>query len=63
VRYNERDRLAIHYHEFYQVRSFRRTQPGLMMDRADSDYPMVHLFNEPQFKPQVGYIGFMLDFF
>ena len=25
--------------------------------------PMVHLFDEPQFNPQDGYIGFMLDFF
>ena len=24
---------------------------------------MVHLFDEPQFEPQDGYIGFMLDFF
>ena len=24
---------------------------------------MVHLFDEPQFNPQDGYIGFMLDFF
>ena len=27
------------------------------------DYPMVHLFDEPQFNTQDGYIGFMLDFF
>ena len=25
--------------------------------------PIVHLFDEPQFSPQDGYIGFMLDFF
>jgi ABC-type Na+ transport system ATPase subunit NatA len=24
---------------------------------------MIHLFDEPQFNPQDGYIGFMLDFF
>jgi ABC-2 type transport system ATP-binding protein len=34
-----------------------------MLDAAGSDYPMVHLFDEPQFNTQDGYIGFMLDFF
>ena len=28
VRYSERDRVAIHYHQSYQVRSFRRTRPA-----------------------------------
>jgi hypothetical protein len=32
-------------------------------DRAGSDYPAVHLFDEPQFNTQDGYIGFMLEFF
>ena len=63
VRYDERDRLAIHYHQSYQVRSFRRTRPAFMMQAAGSEYPMVHLFDEPQFNTQDGYIGFMLDFF
>lgn len=63
VRYDERDRLAIHYHQSYQVRHFRRTRPAFMMERAGSDYPVVHLFDEPQFNTQDGYIGFMLDFF
>jgi ABC-type multidrug transport system ATPase subunit len=63
VRYDERDRLAIHYHQSYQVRSFRRTRPNFMMQEAVSEYPMVHLFDEPQFNTQDGYIGFMLDFF
>jgi hypothetical protein len=63
VRYRERDRLAIHYHQSYQVRSFRRTVPSFMLDPAASDYPLVHLFDEPQFNTQDGYIGFMLDFF
>jgi len=63
VRHDERDRLAIHYHQSYQVRHFRRTRPAFMMDRAGSDYPIVHLFDEPQFNTQDGYIGFMLDFF
>ncbi len=34
-----------------------------MLEPAGSDYPMIHLFDEPQFNTQDGYIGFMLDFF
>ena len=63
VKYAERDRLAIHYHQSYQVRRFRRTRPSFLMQTAGHDYPMVHLFDEPQFNTQDGYIGFMLDFF
>jgi ABC-type multidrug transport system ATPase subunit len=63
VRAGERDRLAIHYHQSYQVRHFRNTKPAFLMDRAGSDYPVVHLFDEPQFNTQDGYIGFMLEFF
>ena len=63
VRYRERDRVAIHYHQSYQVRHFSRLKPGFLMDRAASDYPIIHLFDEPQFNTQDGYIGFMLDFF
>lgn len=63
VRYDERDRLAIHYHQSYQVRHFRRLKPSFMMQPAGGDYPVVHLFDEPQFNTQDGYIGFMLDFF
>ena len=63
VRADERDRLAIHYHQAYQVRRFTRTLPSFMLERAGFDYPMVHLFDEPQFNTQDGYIGFMLDFF
>jgi ABC-type multidrug transport system ATPase subunit len=63
VRPDERDRLAIHYHQSYQVRSFRSWKPPFLMDRAGSDYPIVHLFDEPQFNTQDGYIGFMLAFF
>lgn len=63
IRTDERDRLAIHYHQSYQVRHFRSFKPNFMMERADSDYPIVHLFDEPQFNTQDGYIGFMLDFF
>ena len=34
-----------------------------MMEPAGRDRPLVHLFDEPQFSVQDGYIGFMLDFF
>jgi ABC-2 type transport system ATP-binding protein len=63
VKYRERDRLAIHYHQSYQVRKFRRRVPSALLQSAGCDYPMVHLFDEPQFNTQDGYIGFMLDFF
>ncbi len=63
VRYGERDRMAIHYHQSYQVRAFRRTRPEALMARAVAETPLVHLFDEPQFNTQDGYIGFMLDFF
>ncbi len=63
VRYDERDRLARHYHQSYQVRSHRRTRPAFMLERALAAAPGVHLFDEPQFNTQDGYIGFMLDFF
>lgn len=63
VRYRQRDRLAIHYHQSYQVRHFSRTIPSFLLERAISEYPLVHLFDEPQFNRQDGYIGFMLDFF
>ncbi len=63
VRIDERDRLAIHYHQSYQVRHFHSFVPNVLMERAGSDYPLVHLFDEPQFNTQDGYIGFMLEFF
>ena len=63
VRYSERDRLAIHYHQSYQVRRFSRTRPSFPLEPAGSAYPVAHLFDEPQFNTQDGYIGFMLDFF
>ena len=34
-----------------------------LLERAGSDSPIVHLFDEPQFNTQDGYIGFMLAFF
>jgi ABC-type branched-subunit amino acid transport system ATPase component len=63
VKARERDRLAIHYHQSYQVRRFRRHKPDFLLQKAQTAYPMVHLFDEPQFNTQDGYIGFMLDFF
>lgn len=63
VRPTERDRLAMHYHQSYQVRNFSGLKPGFLMSRAGSDRAFVHLFDEPQFNAQDGYIGFMLDFF
>jgi len=58
----ERDRLAMHYHQSYQVRRFRRLMPSALLLRSPTATPMVHLFDEPQFNLQDGYIGFMLDF-
>jgi ABC-2 type transport system ATP-binding protein len=63
VKYRERDRLAIHYHQSYQVRRFRKLVPSLLLKPSPTPKPLVHLFDEPQFNPQDGYIGFMLDFF
>jgi ABC-type branched-subunit amino acid transport system ATPase component len=63
IRYRERDRLAIHYHQSYQVRAYRRTVPSFLLERAGRERPLVHLFDEPQFSVQDGYIGFMLAFF
>jgi ABC-type Na+ transport system ATPase subunit NatA len=63
VKTRERDRLAVHYHQSYQVRSFQRSKPDAMLAHATSLSPLVHLFDEPQFNTQDGYIGFMLDFF
>jgi ABC-type branched-subunit amino acid transport system ATPase component len=63
VKARSRDRLAMHYHQSYQVRRFRKLTPDFMLEKANTAYPMVHLFDEPQFNTQDGYIGFMLDFF
>lgn len=63
VKYHERDRLAIHYHQSYQVRNITWTKPSFMMESTNSDYPIVHLFDEPQFSTQDGYIPFILRFF
>jgi len=63
VRPQERTRLALHYHQSYQLRTFRRSRPAFLLEHARVAQPLVHLFDEPQFNTQDGYIGFMLDFF
>ncbi|HUQ28491.1 MAG TPA: ATP-binding cassette domain-containing protein [Usitatibacter sp.] len=63
VRYAERARIAMHYHQSYQVRKFQRRLPSFLLQPAASRAPLIHLFDEPQFSPQDGYIGFMVDFF
>ena len=63
VRYDHRHRLALHYHQSYQLRRFRRTRPAFLLEAVRAPGPVVHLFDEPQFNTQDGYIGFMLDFF
>lgn len=59
----QRDRMAVHYHQSYQVRSFQKKKPDFMLRQATEKSPLIHLFDEPQFNTQDGYIGFMLDFF
>ena len=59
----QRDRMAVHYHQSYQVRSFQKRKPDFMLTHATETSPLIHLFDEPQFNTQDGYIGFMLDFF
>ena len=63
VKYRERDRLAIHYHQSYQVRHFAKRIPSALLAHSPTAKPILHLFDEPQFNTQDGYIGFMLDFF
>ena len=63
VKHDQRDRLAIHYHQSYQVRKRHGGAPSFVLAAARSDYPCIHLFDEPQFNTQDGYIGFMLNFF
>jgi len=63
VKRKERDRLAVHYHQSYQVRSMARMRPDALLAPAVSRTPVVHLFDEPQFSTQDGYIGFMIEFF
>jgi ABC-type branched-subunit amino acid transport system ATPase component len=63
VRKTDRGRLARHYHQSYQVRRYRAGVPDWFLQRSNQAEPLVHLFDEPQFNTQDGYIGFMLTFF
>jgi ABC-type thiamine transport system ATPase subunit len=63
VRRSERGLLARHYHQSYQLRRFGAMRPDWMLQPARSTAASVHLFDEPQFNTQDGYIGFMLQFF
>ena len=42
---------------------FARVLPSALLAKSPTTTPLVHLFDEPQFNLQDGYIGFMLDFF
>jgi len=63
VRRSERGQLARHYHQSYQLRRFHEWKPDLLLQRAQLDEAVVHLFDEPQLNTQDGYVGFMLRFF
>lgn len=63
VKYHERDRLVVHYHQSYQVRAVRRSKPSFLLQPAHRERPLVHLFDEPPLSAQDGYVGFMLGFF
>ena len=63
VKRRERDRLAVHYHQSYQVRRVAPRKPDALLAKAVSRTPVVHLFDEPQFSTQDGYIGFIMAFF
>ena len=63
VKRNQRGQLARHYHQSYQIRRFRSWKPDALLQAAQRDEPLVHLFDEPQLNTQDGYIGFMLRFF
>src|SRR6185503_7239488 len=45
VKYRERDRMVIHYHQSYQVRRVKKSVPEFMLKRAPSNYPLVHIFD------------------
>ena len=62
VKRNQRGQLARHYHQSYQIRRFRSWRPEVLLQSAQRDEPLVHLFDEPQLNTQDGYIGFMLRF-
>ncbi len=45
------------------MRRFAKLFPSFLLQPSPTSRPLVHLFDEPQFNTQDGYIGFMLDFF
>jgi ABC-type histidine transport system ATPase subunit len=63
VKRSQRGQLARHYHQSYQLRRFHEWMPEVLQQPAGLDEARVHLFDEPQFNTQDGYIGFMLRFF
>ena len=63
VKRSQRAQLARHYHQSYQLRRFHEWIPEALQQQATLTEPKVHLFDEPQFNTQDGYIGFMLRFF
>ncbi len=64
VKYRERDRLAIHYHQSYQVRRFRKLVPSALLRAvADGGARWCTCSTSRSSTLQDGYIGFMLDFF
>src|SRR3712207_5640766 len=42
VKYRERDRLAIHYHQSYQVRSFTKRVPSALLAPSPTAHPILH---------------------
>jgi hypothetical protein len=40
VKYRERDRLAIHYHQSYQVRRFRKLVPPVLLAPSPTERPL-----------------------
>jgi len=63
VKRSQRWQLARHYHQSYQLRRFHEWTPQALQQHAAIAEPMVHLFDEPQFNAQDGYVGLMLNFF
>jgi energy-coupling factor transporter ATP-binding protein EcfA2 len=51
--------LAMHYHQSYQVRASASACRRSCSSARARALRVVHLFDEPQFSPQDGYIGFM----
>ncbi len=64
VKYRERDRLRDPLSSVLPGHGvFTKWVPSAFLAPSPTATPLVHLFDEPQFNLQDGYIGFMLDFF